>query len=69
MLSKIDQNQVSNFDKLIAEAGVELNAANILKCIGFAKQAMLAGECSVEAYYKAKELLLLKVECVNEWVN
>lgn len=69
MLSRIDQEKVSIFEKLIEEAGVELNAENILKCIGFAKQAMLAGECSVEAYYKAKELLLSKVECVNEWVN
>lgn len=64
-----DQKAVEAFETMIDEAGVEMNAENVLRCIEFAKQAMQKGECSVEAFYKAKEILLTKLECVNEWVN
>ncbi len=63
------QVQAEKFTKLIENAGVEMNAENVLKCIGFAKQAMQNGECSVEAYYAAKRILLEKLEVVNQWVN
>lgn len=63
------QAQAEKFTKLIENAGVEMTAENVLKCIGFAKQAMQNGECSVEAYYAAKRILLEKLEVVNQWVN
>lgn len=69
MLSKIDQAKAEMFERMIHEAGLELTAENVLKCIGFAKQAMLSGEVSVEAYYKAKEILLTKVEVASELLN
>lgn len=69
MLSKIDQAKAEAFEKMIEQAGVEFNAENVLKCIGFAKDAMLRGECSVETYYKAKEILLTKVEVASELIN
>lgn len=59
----------SKFETIIEEAGVDLTPENVLKCIGFAKDAMLKGECSVEAYYAAKKLLLETVEVANHWVN
>lgn len=69
MISKIDEKQAERFERLIEEAGLEFSAENILRCIEFAHAAMRKGECSVEAYYKAKELLLLKVEVASELLN
>lgn len=63
------QAQAEKFTKLIENAGVEMNAENVLKCIGYAKLAMQNGECSVEAYYAAKRILLEKLEVANVWVN
>lgn len=68
-MNKLDVQQAEAFAKLIEDVGVEFTPENVLKCIGFAKDAMLKGECSVEAYYAAKKLLLDRVEVVNHWVN
>lgn len=64
-----NEKAVERFANMIDEAGIEMTAENVLRCIEFAKQAMKSGECSVEAFYKAKEILLMKLECANEWVN
>lgn len=64
-----DRKAVHNLVTLCERAGVEMTPENCLKCIGFAKDAMLAGECSVEAYYHAKNILLGMVEVSNAWVN
>jgi hypothetical protein len=55
---------VALFDKL-----APLSAKDVLKCIEFAKLAMLNGECSVEAYYAAKNILLTEVETDSLLVN
>lgn len=69
MLSKIDQAKAELFERMIEEAGVEFSAENVLRCIEFARLAMIKGECSVEAYYKAKEILISRVECASELLN
>ena len=58
-----------HFAKLIEESGVEMTPENVLRCIEFARRAMVAGECTVEAYYKAKFILLSEVECPSELLN
>lgn len=63
------EKQAEHFASLIDKCGVDWTPENVLKCIGFAKDAMVRGECSVEAYYAAKKLLLEKVEVANHWVN
>jgi len=68
-MNKSVQEQAEKFASLIDKCGVEWTPENVLKCIGFAKVAMLNGECSVEAYYAAKKLLLDRVEVTNYWVN
>lgn len=68
-MTENDKQAAETFVRMIEAAGVEFTPENCLKCIGFAKDAMLAGECSVEAYYHAKNLLLSMVEVQNEWLN
>jgi hypothetical protein len=63
------QEQAERFAQLIEQAGVEFNAENVLRCIGFARKAMEQGECSVEVYYKAKRILLDRLECASLWIN
>lgn len=69
MMNRNDENQAEYFTTLIEKSGIEMTAENVLRCIGFAKQAMEKGECSVEAYYRAKQILMGKIECANAWVN
>lgn len=69
MNQKVIQDQAEKFAELIEKAGVEFNAENVLRCIGFARQAMEQGECSVEVYYQAKALLLNRLECASLWIN
>ena len=68
-MNKLDIEQAEKFAKLIEEAGVEFTPENALKCIGFARDAMKAGECSVEAFYRAKQIILSQVEVTDKWVN
>lgn len=68
-MSKVDVEQAERFANLCEEAGVELTPENALKCIGFARDAMRAGECSVEAFYRAKQIILTQVEVTDKWVN
>ena len=68
-MNKLDIEQAEKFAKLIEEAGVEFTPENALKCIGFARDAMRAGECSVEAFYRAKQIILTQVEVTDKWVN
>lgn len=68
-MKKTIEQQAEEFASIIEKAGVEYTPENVVKCFGFAKQAMREGVCSVEAYYRAKEILLFKLECANEWVN
>ena len=68
-MNKLDLEQAEKFAKLIEEAGVEFTPENALKCIGFARDAMRAGECSVEAFYRAKQIILTQVEVTDKWVN
>jgi len=68
-MNKTIEQQAEYFAQLIDECGVEWNAENVLKCIGFAKQAMQNGDVSVEAYYKAKTILINRLECANLWIN
>lgn len=69
VMNQFDREIAEKFVSLCDRAGVALTPENIIKCIGFARQAMLDGECSVEAYYHAKNLLLTQVETANEWIN
>jgi hypothetical protein len=69
MMNDRDIQMANTFVSMCERAGVEMTPENCLKCIGFAKDAMLAGECSVEAYYHAKKILLGMVEVSNVWVN
>lgn len=64
-----DRQAAETFVRMIEAAGVEFTPENCLKCIGYAKDAMRAGECSVEAYFHAKKLLLSMVEVQNSWLN
>ena len=68
-MNKVDLEQAEKFAKLIEDAGVEFTPENALKCIGFARDAMKAGECSVEAFYRAKQIILTQVEVTDKWVN
>lgn len=68
-MNKTVEQQAEYFAELIDKCGVEWNAENALRCIEIAKQAMKNGECSVEAYYQAKFLLLNRLECATPWVN
>jgi hypothetical protein len=68
-MTKLEIAQAERFATLCEQYGVELTPENVLRCIGYAKEAMLAGECSVEAYYSAKKILLEKVEVTDKWVN
>jgi len=68
-MNKTIEQQAEHFAQLIDKCGVEWNAENVLKCIGFAKQAMQNGDVSVEAYYKAKTILINRLECANLWIN
>lgn len=62
--------QAERFAQLVSEeSGVEMTPENVLKCIEYARQAMMLGLCTVEAYYQAKNLLLEQVKCVNEWTH
>jgi len=63
------QEQAERFAQLIEQAGVEFNAENVLRCIGFARKAMEQGECSVEVYYQAKAILINRLECATLWIN
>lgn len=69
MNQKIAQEYAEQFLQLIEQAGVEFNAENVLRCIGFARDAMLRGECSVEVYYQAKAILINRLECDTLWMN
>lgn len=69
MNQKTVQEHAERFAQLIEQAGVEFNAENVLRCIGFARQAMERGECSVEVYYQAKAILINRLECANLWIN
>lgn len=64
-----DLDQAEKFMQLVEKAGVEFSAANVLKCIGFAKEAMRKGEVTVEAYFAAKRILLEKVEVASDLLN
>lgn len=68
-MSRFDAESASKFAELCDKAGVEMTPENALKCIGFAKDAMTAGECSVEAYFVAKRLILECVEVASELLN
>lgn len=68
-MNKLDAHQAEAFAKLIEDAGIEMTPENALKCIGFARDAMRAGECSVEAFYRAKQIILSQVEVTDKWVN
>jgi hypothetical protein len=68
-MNKTIQEQATHFATLIDKCGVDWTPENVLKCIGFAKQAMQAGEVSVEAYYKAKTILISRLECATLWMN
>lgn len=57
------------FANLCEQLGVEMTPENCLRCIEMARKAMLAGECSVEAYYAAKRLLIEKVEVASLYLN
>lgn len=69
MYTNFEEEQAEQFLKLVGLAGVELTAENVLKCIGYAKQAMQNGEFSVEAYYAAKRILLEQVEVASNFIN
>lgn len=58
-------------EKFVALFGVlgPLSAKDALKCIELARLAMLNGECSVEAYYAAKNILLSEVETPSLLIN
>ena len=68
-MKSVDVEIANCFADLCDKAGVEMTPENALKCIGFAKDAMQAGECSVEAYYAAKNLILGRVEVASELLN
>ena len=68
-MSQFDVENAKKFSEMCDRADVEMTAENALKCIGFAREAMLKGECSVEAYYVAKNLILSKVEVLSELLN
>jgi hypothetical protein len=68
-MNRFDNECASKFADLCDKAGVEMTPENALKCIGFAKDAMEAGECSVEAFYQAKYLILSRVEVASELLN
>lgn len=68
-LKKTDQDYAKQFADLCDKSGVEMTPENCLLCIGFAKEAMRAGEVSVETYFAAKNLLIGRVELANDWVN
>lgn len=68
-MNKLDVQRAEAFAKLIEDSGLELTPENALKCIGFARDAMRAGECSVEAFYRAKQIILTQVEVTDKWVN
>ena len=55
--------------KVLEEHNIVFDARYCLNCIEYGKQQMLAGECTVEAYYKAKEVLLTNLECANEFIH
>jgi hypothetical protein len=69
MLSKIDQDKAEIFEKIIEEAGLDFTPETVIKCIEIAKVAMKNGDCSVEAFYKAKEILISRLECPSELLN
>lgn len=60
------------FDEILeryeAEGGV-FSAEDCVACIELARRAMLDGAVSVEGYYKAKEILLSKLQCESEVEN
>lgn len=52
------------FEDVLNSFGIDtrLSAQQALQCIEFARQAMKEGSCSVEAFYRAKDLILSCVE-------
>lgn len=62
------QNDRERFVALFDKLG-PLSGKDVLKCIEFAKIAMLKGECGVEAYYFAKNVLLTEVEAASPFIN
>ena len=68
-MKSVDAEIANRFADLCDKAGVEMTPENALKCIGFARDAMKSGECSVEAFYAAKNLILSRVEVASELLN
>jgi hypothetical protein len=63
------ERKAQEFVKIIEESGIEMTPENVLRCIEIAKYAMRTGECSVEVYFQAKQILLELVECPSELLN
>ena len=59
----------NKFLQIIEAPGVELTPAVVLVCIEHARQAMIVGEVSVEAYYAAKNILIDRCVMTSEAIN
>jgi hypothetical protein len=69
-----DMRQATNteknkFLKMIEDTGVEMTPSVVLMCIEHARQMMLTGEVSVEAYYAAKNILVDRCVMTSEAIN
>lgn len=62
------QNEREKLMSLFDSVG-PLSGKDVLRCIEIARDAMLRGECSVEAYYFAKKVLISEVETASLWIN
>jgi hypothetical protein len=64
--SESDKNK---FLKIIEDTGVELTPSVVLMCIEHARQLMLNGDVTVEAYYAAKNILVDRCVMTSEAIN
>lgn len=55
--------------ELFEKNGIQYTSRECLACIEIAKQAMKNGQCTVEAYWDAKALLINRLECNTNWEN
>lgn len=60
---------VEYFENLIADSGVVLTPALTLEIIEAARQLMLNGETTVEAFYAAKRALVERCVMESEAIN
>lgn len=61
--------EMSNFEKILEDAGVEMTAENCLRCIELAKIEMREGRFSVESFFKAKEIVMSLCVMPSEAIN